>query len=219
MLILQQPLPVLQFLVGRAFSSSSEALLIALTELNTSQHTLTSCCLVWKPGIPCNMPSHHVTGRRAGWLPLCSSKATLRVVARAKALMEPCIPPTTDKASLRQSWLQMRLSNLHYGHLLSSFSPSHIPGFLLCITIYSPITLSWPAVSPRLLDYGSKWCCIAAFYPPHSILLSFISSAFPHDLHEYLSWVQVASAITNKSSQYLFLGWNGRAKDATFIKA
>lgn len=82
-----------------AFSPTSEALLVALMESSPSQHTLPSSCLVWKSGIPHAAIDLLTTsrGEGGGWLPLCPSKATLRVVARAKAPLEPCIPPTTSE--------------------------------------------------------------------------------------------------------------------------
>lgn len=74
---------------------------MALTECSASWHTLPSCCLVCESGIR-HAATHLLTtswGEEAGWLPLWSSKATLRVVAQAKALLEPCIPPTACKAA------------------------------------------------------------------------------------------------------------------------
>lgn len=88
-----------------AFSLTSDTLLMALMECSAFQHTSPSRCLAWKSGIP-----HTATclltmsqGEGAGWLPLCSSKATLGVVARAKAPLESCIPPTASKVVLRLS--------------------------------------------------------------------------------------------------------------------
>jgi len=192
-----------------AFSAISEALLM---ECSASWHALPSCQVgVGSWGFPMlqRISPYH---REKGQAGCCRASPKLS----PGGWLEPkyCWSPVfhLPLAKWHCSWAALSEIQQLAQWMLPSLSC--LLCFLPCSTIYSPATLPRPDISSRLFDCSCKYCRRGASYPPHFMSSPcFIPAAFPHDLHEWLCWIQAAAAITNQSPQYLFLAntlqWKG----------